>query len=52
VDGVFHHLRCSDRVWDFLLTGGGTQVMKGWQLIKNLHFNLHGGNGKAWYDEI
>jgi hypothetical protein len=33
-------------------SGGGTQVMSGWNMIKNLHFELHGQNGKAWYDEV
>jgi hypothetical protein len=40
------------RIRDTVYRGGGTQVMKGWQLIKNLHFNHHGGNGNAWYDEV
>lgn len=31
--------------------GGGTQVMTGWNTVKNLHFELHGKNGNAWYDE-
>jgi len=31
--------------------GGGTQVMTGWNMVKNLHFELHGKNGNAWYDE-
>lgn len=30
--------------------GGGTQVMSGWQKIKELHFQKHGGGGKAWKD--
>jgi hypothetical protein len=30
--------------------GGGTAVMTGYNIAKNLHFELHGGNGNAWYD--
>jgi hypothetical protein len=33
-------------------SGGGTQVMSGWNMIKNLHFEVHGKNGAAWYDEV
>jgi hypothetical protein len=33
-------------------SGGGTQVMSGWNLVKNLHFELHGKNGNAWYDDV
>ena len=32
--------------------GGGTQVMSGWNMVKNIHFELHGKDGKAWYDEV
>jgi hypothetical protein len=30
--------------------GGATQVMTGWQLIKETHFAKHGGEGKSWRD--
>jgi hypothetical protein len=33
-------------------SGGGTQIMSGWNLVKSIHFELHGGNGNAWYDDI
>lgn len=33
-------------------SGGGTQVMSGWNMVKNLHFEQHGKNGNAWYDQV
>lgn len=30
--------------------GGGTQVMTGWNKVKEAHFRKHGGDGKAWKD--
>jgi hypothetical protein len=35
-----------------IIAGGGTQVMSGWNMVKNIHFELHGKDGKAWYDEV
>jgi len=40
------------KIRDAVYEGGGTQVMSGWNMIKNLHFELHGKNGAAWYDEV
>jgi hypothetical protein len=30
-----------DQQWNGIRTGGGTRVMTGWQMVKNLHFQKH-----------
>jgi hypothetical protein len=34
------------------ILGGGTQVMSGWNLVKNAHFARHGAEGKSWWDPV
>lgn len=38
------------QIQNLVYNGGGTQVMVGWQKVKEAHFRKHGGNGKAWKD--
>lgn len=38
--GVINH-RNFDHVWDNVRLGGGTRVMSGWQMVKQLHFEKH-----------
>lgn len=53
--GKIDHLNFEQQwatIRDRVYSGGGTCVMRGWNQCKNLHFELHGGNGNAYYDPV